>query len=143
MKKIIGFLILSFCIISGPSSLLAIDSNESCISINNQEYVQCLVDVYSKEYGVSAISMMATLRNENGTFQFDRQSDLKYKSGNRWGFPAGTREKSYGIAQIHLPDHPEVTYEQAIDPEFSVEFMAREFSQGRQWKWMGYSKGTR
>ena len=32
----------------------------------------------------------------------------------------GERELSFGIAQIHLPSHPDVTMEQALDEEFSI-----------------------
>jgi hypothetical protein len=32
----------------------------------------------------------------------------------------GNRELSFGIAQIHLPSHPDVTMEQALDEEFSI-----------------------
>lgn len=32
----------------------------------------------------------------------------------------GVREPSFGIAQIHLPSHPDVTEEQALDEEFSI-----------------------
>lgn len=105
----------------------------------NKEIVEDLVDKYSAKYGVSKTAMLRTLKNENNTFEFCRQSDMKYKAGNRWGFPAGTREKSYGVAQIHLPDN-KVTKEQACDPEFSVEFMAKHFAMGKQRMWMGYSK---
>lgn len=106
----------------------------------NEEYVTELVEIYSKKYNVSKSELMRTIRNENDTFTCDRQSGLKYKAGNRWGFPAGTTEKSYGVAQIHLPDHPTVTIEQAKSCDFSVEFMASEFSKGKQRQWMGYSK---
>lgn len=106
------------------------ESNEAC--------VKRLVDFYAKKYKVSAKSMMRTLKNENRTFNFTQQSYLKYKKGNRWKFPAGTREKSYGICQIHLPDHPKVTYKQATNPEFCVEFMAKHFAKGKQRMWMGY-----
>lgn len=104
----------------------------------NKDCVQRLVNIYAKQYGVSAGAMMRTLTNENRTFQFDIQSGIKYKAGNRWKQPAGSYEKSYGIAQIHLPDNPEVTREQAIDPAFAVEFMAKKFAEGRQRMWMGY-----
>lgn len=47
----------------------------------------------------------------------------------------GVREKSYGLSQINLPWNPQVTYDQAIDPEFAVEFMAYHFSIGQHSKW--------
>lgn len=104
----------------------------------NKEIVEDLVIKYSAEYGVSKSAMMRTLYNENNTFEFCRQSELRYKAGNRWGFPAGTREQSFGIAQIHLPDHPKVTKAQACDPAFAVEFMAKHFAMGKAKMWMGY-----
>ncbi len=106
--------------------------------LTNEQIVVALVEKYGNHYEVSTTSLMRTLRNENNTFEFCRQSELRYKAGNRWGFPEGTREKSYGVAQIHLPDHKTITKEQACDPEFAVQFMAKMFSQGRQKMWMGY-----
>lgn len=47
----------------------------------------------------------------------------------------GEREKSFGLSQINLPYNPDVTYEQAIDPEFAVHFMAEKFSQGKHGLW--------
>lgn len=106
--------------------------------ITNKEYVTQLVAKYAKKYGVSKDSLMRTIINENGNFDYSRQSDCTYKEGNRWGFKGGSREKSYGLAMIHLPDHPNITYEQAIDPEFAVDYMAYHFSLGHQLMWSGY-----
>lgn len=49
--------------------------------------------------------------------------------------PDGTREPSFGVAQIHLPSHPDVTKEQAMDPEFSVHWMADKFRIGQMKLW--------
>ncbi len=43
----------------------------------------------------------------------------------------GTQEQSFGLAQIHLPDHPTVSKEQAIDPEFAINFMAKNWHKVR------------
>ena len=51
------------------------------------------------------------------------------------GVFAGEREKSFGLVQIHLPAHPEVTYEQAVDPEFAIEFLAKGIKNGEIGKW--------
>lgn len=108
--------------------------------LTNKQIVEGLVNKYSAQYGVSKVEMMRTLTNENDTFQFNRQSGLKYKAGNRWGLPAGSREQSFGVAQIHLPDHPKITKAQATDPDFAVEFMAKQFAKGNARMWMGYTK---
>jgi hypothetical protein len=46
----------------------------------------------------------------------------------------GNRELSFGIAQIHLPSHPDVTMEQALDEEFSINWTAKKWIKGfRTW----------
>jgi soluble lytic murein transglycosylase-like protein len=51
---------------------------------------------------------------------------------------------SFGLVQIHLPSHPEVTQGQATNPEFAVDFLANKLStgQGRLWSCykMNYTK---
>lgn len=47
---------------------------------------------------------------------------------------------SFGLAQIHSPAHPDITILQALDPEFSIEFMAKEMAAGRSWKWTCWTK---
>lgn len=100
--------------------------------------VQALVSKYSAQYRVSSVKMMQTIKCEDTSLEFDKQSDLTYKPRNRWKLPAGSREKSYGLVQIHLPDHPEISYEQAIDPNFAVEFMAQQFAEGNGKIWSCY-----
>ena len=43
----------------------------------------------------------------------------------------GVREDSWGLVQIHLPSHPTVTKEQALDPEFAIEFLAKNLGKVR------------
>ena len=142
MKKLILVLFLAIAISLSPASAVAKDTIDSpCYyKETNEACVWRLVKFYAKKYGVSSSKMMQTLKNENKTFQFHKQSELRYKKGNRWKFPEGTREKSFGIAQIHLPDHPDVSYQEATDPAFAVEFMAKAFAKGKQGWWMGYPK---
>lgn len=52
----------------------------------------------------------------------------------------GDHGKSFGLSQIHSPSHPNVTREQAFNPEFAIEFMAKEMSSGNAWKWSCYKK---
>lgn len=131
---------MALAIVSSPAKLIAEDVVESpCMyQESNRDCVKRLVDIYAKEYHVSGKKMFQTLENENKTFDFDLQSGLRYKKGNRWKKPAGSREQSFGVAQIHLPDHPDITKDEATDPEFSVEFMAKQFALGNQRQWMGY-----
>lgn len=131
-----------FALTISPQSLIALDiapvAKAQEVKLTNKEYTEQLITKYAAKYGVSRSALSNTIKNENGNYQFDRQSLCKYKAGNRWGMPAGSLEKSYGLAMIHLPDHPDITYKQAIDPEFAVDYMAKEFSKGHQGMWMGY-----
>lgn len=51
------------------------------------------------------------------------------------GVVAGQREQSFGLVQIHLPAHKNISYEQAIDPVFAVEFLAKNIKNGNIWMW--------
>ncbi len=45
---------------------------------------------------------------------------------------------SRGLVQIHAKFHPQVTYEQAIDPEFAIDFLAEKLSKGQGHLWTCY-----
>lgn len=51
----------------------------------------------------------------------------------------GAQEESYGLAQIHLPSHPHITKEQALTPEFAIDFMVEHFDEVT---WYGYNRET-
>lgn len=47
------------------------------------------------------------------------------------------REYSWGLVQIHLKAHPHITIEQALDINFSLDFLSRHIAQGKgeqMWK---------
>lgn len=88
---------------------------------------------YSDKYNVPFQKMYNTIECETaGTFNPQIQSQVKYNFSNtKRGIIKGEQEKSWGLAQIHLPDHPSVTLEQATDIDFSLEFMARNYANGK------------
>ena len=47
----------------------------------------------------------------------------------------GDSGTSVGIAQIHLPAHPDVSKEEALDPEFAIRWAAKHFAQGHAYWW--------
>lgn len=99
------------------------------------------VTTLAKEYGVSAEQVYQTVYCENNTHEPDRQSEHRYTYDNpRWGTVAGEREKSFGLIQLHLPSHPTITYEQATDPEWSLEWMVQQFANGNQTAWSCWKK---
>ena len=85
----------------------------------------------AKFYGVSGYQMERTIECES---RFNNiQSTAKDKTG-----PNGY-EDSWGISQIHLPSHPEVSRAEAMTEEFAIEWMAKNFN-NRYVVWYGYSR---
>lgn len=92
----------------------------------------------AREYKVNAQTMLAVIGCES-QYQIDIQSHHTYHEGNvPKGYSVGDREQSFGLVQIHLPVHPNITKEQAIDPEFAVDFLAKNLSAGRGGMWSCY-----
>lgn len=94
------------------------------------------IPIKAAKHGLNAdmqARLYQTLSRESAGFTA-RQSQIPNPNG-----PNG-REDSWGCAQIWLPAHPSVTRAQALNPEFAVDFAARNFSQGRASMWTEYRK---
>jgi hypothetical protein len=52
------------------------------------------------------------------------------------------QELSFGLAQIHLPSHPNVTKEQAMDAYFSIDYAIELYKKEGARPWYGYSTKT-
>lgn len=65
-----------------------------------------------RRYDISEKDIETILRVLKCESSFVSEQSRIYKNG--------VREPSFGIAQIHLPSHPDVTKEQALDEEFSI-----------------------
>ncbi len=50
----------------------------------------------------------------------------------------GDHGQSFGLVQIYLPANPEVKKEQALNPEFALNYITSEFAKGHQKKWSCY-----
>lgn len=87
---------------------------------------------YSDKYNVPYSQIYKLVSCETAhTFNPQIQSYVKYNfSSPQRGIVKGEREKSYGLAQIHLPDHPKITREQATDIEYSLNFIGENLSKG-------------
>lgn len=83
-----------------------------------------IVEHFAKTYKVSSAKMLATMKCESSLVPTME----------------GDNHTSFGIAQIHLPAHPDVTKEQAFNPVFASEFMAKKFSEGKGHLWTCYRK---
>lgn len=92
------------------------------------------IDYYADLYHVDAGAMRRTIICESSA-STTRQSEHLDPTG-----PNG-REDSWGLVQIHLPAHPDVSREEATDPDFALVFMAKNFARGeavRQQMWTCY-----
>jgi hypothetical protein len=94
-------------------------------TIYSEQQIIDLIGVYATKYGVDASQMLETVRCESVGFK-------NVQSGHILN---GVREDSWGIVQINLYWNPEVTKQQALDPYFSMDFMARKFKLGKQDRW--------
>jgi hypothetical protein len=85
----------------------------------------------ANKYGDDFNHLWATLSCENPTFNPTQQS-LYFKNG--------IQEQSFGDAQINLPENKDITYAEATDPIFSINFIAEKFSEGDASKWSCWRK---
>lgn len=79
-----------------------------------------IIDEKALQYNVSASRLY---------FMIDCESSMNPKAFN----PRG--EYSVGLSQINLEAHPHITREKAEQPEFAVDFMAKNFSKGKYNMW--------
>ncbi len=96
--------------------------------------IQTIVQKAATQYGVDASQMYQTMQCEDRTLDPLVQSSVPDRHG-----PNG-RENSWGITQIDLDYNPDITKEQAQDPVFSADLMAKNFSKGKQYLYHCYTK---
>lgn len=79
------------------------------------------------KYGLNYQHFYATLDCESEGFKdVAIQSQVPDRSS-----PNGL-EQSYGISQVFLPEHPDITKEQAIDPVWAINYAGELFSEGKE-----------
>lgn len=74
------------------------------------------------EYGVSEVVMRNVIKCESS---FNPNA-------------IGDGGHSYGLVQIHLPSHPYVSKEEALDPEYAVDFLAKNLAVDKGSMWTCY-----
>ncbi len=114
-----------------PATVPQAESKPGPGSSVSLEDVKALVARYAAANGVRPGAMLDVIdceaaKNDDGTYNPQGQSGFSYK---------GHRENSWGIAQINLDAHQDVSKAQAEDPEFAVRFMAEQFAAGNAHLW--------
>lgn len=91
--------------------------------------LQEIVIARARAHGVDPNLALAIVKAES---HFDPMVQSAFKDSTG---PNG-REDSWGLVQIHLPDHPNITRAEAEDPLFAAEFLATELAKGNcRWEW--------
>lgn len=118
-----------------PKKLIALDSSNQDIIIpktyTKDELIQ-KVYYYANTYKVNPETMIRVINCENTEWDTKLQSRIINQ--------AGVREDSWGLSQIHLPSWSNITKEQATDPDFALEFMAKKLSEGKGNLWTCWRK---
>ncbi len=83
---------------------------------------QALISLKSEKWGADANIMARVIQCES--------------QGNQYA--VGDNGTSFGLVQIHLPAHPNITKEQAFDKEFSIDYLAQALSRGKGDMWTCY-----
>lgn len=84
--------------------------------------VKDMTNQYADAYKVSRSTMNAVVSCESG---YDYLA-------------TGDSGHSIGVSQIHGPSHPEITKDQALDPDFALDFMAKSIASGKGRMWTCY-----
>lgn len=90
--------------------------------------ISYLINKYSQIYGVSPVIMARIIACES--------------TNNPNARNLTEREESYGLVQINLLAHTNITIEQATNPEFAIEFLAKNFNNAPKMWVTCYKKAT-
>ncbi len=89
---------------------------------------------YAAKYGIAHDDLWNLVDCETA-HQFDpkMQSSARYTfTDKKYGIIAGERERSYGLAMVHMPVHPEIDHAQMTDPDFALDFIGRNWPDRHQ-----------
>lgn len=101
-----------------------------------------IVRAHATKYGISYTLITAIISCENYGRDRYKQSDLYYSFTNeKLGIIKNEREYSWGLVQINLHYNPNVSLEQAQDPSFSIDFLAKNLAKGNHSWWSSYTNG--
>lgn len=111
-----------------PSSTLQAPTTSLNIKVGDKIQYQEYARKQAKMNGVSVRWLNYLIDCETGgTWDSEIQSYVMQDYG---------REESYGLVQIHAPDNSSITYEQATDPYFSIDFAITEtLKDNYSWRW--------
>jgi len=117
-----------------PPSPPPIEQNVPLLAEMTPEGIRAYVE-YKLEGNPQKEAILKTISCESGFLPQQSRHPMAQK------IPVGyilqgdpLKEQSFGISQIHLPSH-KVTYEEAMDVDFSLDFITEKFAEGNQGLW--------
>lgn len=140
VAAIIGITILAISLPQAASQSIDVPQTLPAIEPTSTPVLSLpeLSDHYAAQYKVNPKVMRAIIACES-SWNPTIQSNHHYQADHpAWGVKAGDRELSFGLVQIHLPAHPDITKEQALDPAFALEYLAKKIAAGEAAKWTCY-----
>ena len=106
---------------------------------NLEQYIDALVAEnkiqIKKEYSKHEIIALIYNTSKKYNLNYKQMFDVSKCESNFNQNAKGDSGNSWGIYQINLPAHPEITKEQALNPEWAINWTAKEWQKGNQWKW--------
>lgn len=94
----------------------------------DSENIQAMVEDFSDWYNIPYLPQLIKCESRFKNVRSDIINDK------------GEREPSYGIAQIHLPSHPDVSLSEAMDPYLAIKWTVDKINNGEQEMWSCYHK---
>lgn len=115
-------ILLAFLILFVPNTAVATSSPSIVPIVYSASTSEAIIRATAAHYAVSGDVLMKVLKCESNL-----RSDAVGDSG-----------RSFGVAQIFLPAHPEVTKEQALNAIWAIDWTAKQFSLGNARAWTCY-----
>lgn len=126
----------SSTLLATPPAEAQISLKASSTSKTEESSVEDQIKFYAQKYAIDPDKYFALVSCENKELDPNAQSNLTYKfSDPSRGIKKGQREQSYGLLQIHSPDHQDITIAQMTSADFSLDWGAREIAAGHAWNW--------
>lgn len=108
------------------------------VESTSTEAIKEKIKYYAEKYAVNPVVMDRTVKCESQYSTSIQSKALYTKDHPEWGVKKGDQELSFGLSQIHLPAHPTIKKEQAIDPDFALDFLASNLAKGKGNLWSCY-----
>lgn len=117
-------------IVFGLGNLITIPIHEATVTpvtVQQQGWTTGSLKTFASstaiEYGLNVILFMKVITCES-----------------HWNPTAISQTGDYGVSQINLHFHPDISQAEAFDPKFSIQWMAQQWLHGNAYYWVCYNE---